>query len=288
MSSPRARIAAIQMVSAPEVHTNLAAAGRLVAEAAAQGAQLVALPEYFCILGRHETDKVRVAEKDAAEPGGGGPIQAFLAETALRNKVWLVGGTLPMVSHTPERVRSACLLFDAEGKRVARYDKVHLFSFRQGIENYDETRTMEPGAAPVVVESPFGRLGLSVCYDVRFPELYRTGFDPRAESSLFQPSSPIDMWFVPSAFTSTTGAAHWDILLRARAIENLCYVVAPAQGGTHPNGRRTHGHTMIVGPWGEVLAEQAEGEAVVIADIDHARIKEVRGSLPALDNRRIQ
>ena len=288
MTAPRARVAAIQLVSAPEVETNLAAAGRLVAEAARQGAQLVALPEYFCILGRHETDKVKVAEKDAAEPGGGGPIQAFLAETALRNKVWIVGGTLPLVSNTPERVRSACLLFDSAGQRVARYDKVHLFSFRQGVENYDETRTMEPGAAPVVVESPFGRLGLSVCYDVRFPELYRTGFNSRTESRLFQPSSPIDMWFVPSAFTSTTGAAHWDILLRARAIENLCYVVAPAQGGTHPNGRRTHGHTMIVGPWGEVLAEQAEGEAVVIADIDHARIKEVRGSLPALDNRRIQ
>ncbi len=288
MTIQRARVAAIQMVSAPEVETNLEAAGRLVAEAARQGAQLVALPEYFCILGRHETDKVKVAEKDAAEPGGGGPIQSFLAETALRNKVWIVGGTLPLVSNTPARVRSACLLYDAAGRRVARYDKVHLFSFRQGVENYDETRTMEPGAAPVVVESPFGRLGLSVCYDVRFPELYRTGFNPRTESCLFQPSSPIDMWFVPSAFTSTTGAAHWDILLRARAIENLCYVVAPAQGGTHPNGRRTHGHTMIVGPWGEVLAEQAEGEAVVIADIDHARIKEVRGSLPALDNRRIQ
>jgi predicted amidohydrolase len=287
MSGLRARVAAIQMVSAPEVETNLAAAGRLVAEAAGKGAQVVALPEYFCILGRHETDKVRVAEKDAADPGGGGPIQSFLAETALRNKVWLVGGTLPMVSSDPARVRSACLLFDDTGKRVARYDKVHLFSFRQGVENYDETRTMEPGAAPVVVESPFGRMGLSVCYDVRFPEFYRSGSGPRVESRLLSPSPPIDMWFVPSAFTSTTGAAHWDILLRARAIENLCYVVAPAQGGKHPNGRRTHGHTMIVGPWGEVLAQQAEGEAVVIADIEHARISEVRGSLPALDNRRI-
>jgi nitrilase len=287
VSALRARVAAIQMVSAPEVEANLAAAERLVAQAARQGAQIVALPEYFCILGRHETDKVKVAEKDAAEPGGGGPIQSFLAETALRNKVWLVGGTLPMVSSDPARVRSACLLFDDSGMRVARYDKVHLFSFRQGVESYDETRTMEPGAAPVVVESPFGRLGLSVCYDVRFPEFYRSGAGPRVESRLLSPSPPIDMWFVPSAFTSTTGAAHWDILLRARAIENLCYVVAPAQGGTHPNGRRTHGHTMIVGPWGEVLAEQAEGEAVVIADIEHARINEVRGSLPALDNRRI-
>lgn len=274
-SSPaNCRVAAIQMVSAPDVGSNLEAAGRLIAMAAAQGAQLVALPEYFCILGRHETDKVKVREKDAGEPGGGGPIQDFLAEAARRNKVWLVGGTLPVESDDPSRVRSACTVFDAAGRRVARYDKIHLFAFKRGAENYDETRTMQPGDTPVVVESPYGRLGISVCYDVRFPELYRLGV-------------PADIWFVPSAFTATTGAAHWETLLRARAIENLCYVVAPAQGGLHPNGRRTHGHTMIVGPWGEVLAEQAEGEAVVIADIDHARITEVRGSLPALDNRRI-
>jgi predicted amidohydrolase len=279
----RSSVAAIQMVSAPEVETNLAAAGRLVAEAAARGAQLVALPEYFCILGRHETDKVKVAEKDAFEPGGGGPIQSFLAEAARKNKVWLVGGTVPVVSDDPARVRSACLVFDASGKRVARYDKIHLFSFKKGAENYDETRTMQPGNTPVVVESPVGRLGLSVCYDVRFPELYRTRSANRLESAI----SPIDIWFVPSAFTSTTGAAHWETLLRARAIENLCYVVAPAQGGLHPNGRRTHGHTMIVGPWGEVLAEKDEGEAVVLAEIDPLRIKEVRDSLPALDNRRI-
>ena len=277
------RVAAIQMVSTPEVEINLAAAGRLVQQAAAEGAQLAALPEYFCILGRHETDKIKVAEKDAAEPGGGGPIQDFLAETARRNKVWLVGGTVPLLSGDAARVRSACLVFDATGNRVARYDKIHLFSFKKGAENYDETRTMQPGETPVIVESPFGRFGLSVCYDVRFPELYRSRLYPRLYSS----SKPIDMWFVPSAFTSTTGAAHWEILLRARAIENLCYVIAPAQGGSHPNGRRTHGHTMIVGPWGEVLAERAEGEAVVIAEIDPRRIQEVRGSLPALDNCRI-
>ncbi|MSP95662.1 MAG: carbon-nitrogen hydrolase family protein [Betaproteobacteria bacterium] len=268
------RVAAIQMVSAPQVGANLEAAGRLIAAAAAQGAQLVALPEYFCILGQHETDKLGVREKDAGEDGGGGPIQSFLAQAAKRHKVWLIGGTLPIASRDAQRVRSACYVFDADGARVARYDKIHLFAFSRGVENYDETRTMQPGDTPVVVQSPFGRLGLSVCYDVRFPELYRTRL-------------PVDIWFVPSAFTATTGAAHWETLLRARAIENLCYVVAPAQGGLHPNGRRTHGHTMIVGPWGEVLAEQAEGEAVVIADIDHARIAEVRGSLPALDNRRI-
>ena len=264
------RLAAIQMVSAPEVAPNLEAAGRLIAAAAARGAQLVALPEYFCILGRHEMDKVKVREKD-----GAGPIQDFLAEAALKNGVWLVGGTLPLESNDVARVRSACLVFDDRGKRVARYDKMHLFAFSRGAENYDETRAMQPGDTPVVVESPYGRLGLSVCYDVRFPELYRS-------------KTPIDMWFVPSAFTATTGAAHWEILLRARAIENLCYVVAPAQGGAHQNGRRTHGHTMIVGPWGEVMAQEAEGEAVVIADTDPTRIAEVRASLPALDNRRIQ
>jgi len=258
------------MVSAPEVAPNLEAAGRLIAEAAAQGAQLVALPEYFCILGRHEMDKVKVREKD-----GAGPIQDFLAEAALKSHVWLVGGTLPVESDDPVRVRSACMVFDDRGRRVARYDKIHLFAFTKGTEKYDETRAMQPGDTPVVIDSPYGRLGLSVCYDVRFPELYRS-------------KAPIDMWFVPSAFTATTGAAHWELLLRARAVENLCYVVAPAQGGLHLNGRRTHGHTMIVGPWGEVMAEQAEGEAVVIADIDPTRIAEVRASLPALDNRRIQ
>jgi len=157
---------------------------------------------------------------------------------------------------------------------VARYDKMHLFTFSAGDERYDEARTIEPGVEPVAVESPFGRLGLSVCYDLRFPELYRR----------FQ---KVDIWFVPSAFTAVTGAAHWETLLRARAIENLCYVVAPAQGGLHANGRRTHGHSMVVGPWGEVLAEHAEGEGVVVADIDTDRLAEVRQSLPALDNRRL-
>lgn len=265
----RVRVAAVQMVSAAEVAPNLAAARRLVAQAAQEGAQLVALPEYFCILGRHETDKVQVRERD-----GYGPIQDALAEMAQRHRLWLIGGTVPIESPDPARARSACLVYDDRGKRVARYDKMHLFTFRAGAERYDETRTLEPGAAPVVVESPFGRLGLSVCYDLRFPELYRQ-------------CGKVDLWFVPSAFTAVTGAAHWETLLRARAIENLCYVVAPAQGGLHANGRRTHGHSMIVGPWGEVLAERAEGEGVVLGDIDLGRLAEVRQSLPALDNRRL-
>lgn len=264
-----ARFAAVQMISAPEVAPNLDAAARLVAQAVSKGAQLVALPEYFCILGRHESDKVR-----AAEPDGAGPIQAFLGELARRHQVWLVGGTVPLQCGDPARVRSACLVYDSLGRRVARYDKRHLFAFRRDAERYDESRTVEPGDRGVTLESPFGRLGLSVCYDVRFPELYRA-------------AGEVDAWFVPSAFTAVTGAAHWETLLRSRAIENQCYVIAPAQGGLHPNGRRTHGHSMIVDPWGEVLGCQPEGEGVIVAELDSARIAEVRQSLPALANRRM-
>ena len=263
------RVAAIQMVSEPEVAPNLAAAARLVAQAAGEGARIAALPEFFCILGRRETDKLKVRERD-----GAGPIQDFLAETAQRNRIWLIGGTVPLECGDAARVRNASLVYDAAGRRVARYDKIHLFSFRGAGESYDETRTIEPGETPLALDSPFGRLGLSVCYDLRFPELYRR-FDD------------IDCWFVPSAFTATTGAAHWEALLRARAIENLCYVVAPAQGGLHANGRRTHGHSMVVDPWGAVLAERDEGEAVVLADMDAGRLAEVRQSLPALSNRRL-
>jgi deaminated glutathione amidase len=264
-----ARFAAIQMVSAPDVASNLAAAGRLVAQAAAGGAQLAALPEFFCVLGGHDADKVKVRERD-----GAGPIQDFLADTARRNRIWLVGGTVPLECADAGRVRNACLVFDAAGNRVARYDKIHLFSYQGAKERYDESRTIEPGDEPLAVASPFGRLGLSVCYDLRFPELYRRFAD-------------VDCWFVPSAFTATTGAAHWETLLRARAIENLCYVVAPAQGGRHANGRRTHGHTLIVDPWGVVLAERVEGEGVVLADLDARRLAEVRQSLPALQNRKL-
>ena len=261
------RVAAIQMVSAPEVAANLEAAGRLIAEAAAAGAQLVALPEYFCILGRHETDKVKVREVE-----GAGPIQDFLADAASRNRVWLVGGTIPLSSSNEKKVRNACLVFDAEGRRVARYDKIHLFGLDLAGNNFDEARTIEPGSRPVALDTPFGRIGLSVCYDVRFPELYRA-------------AGEVDAWFVPSAFTALTGAAHWDVLMRARAIENQCYLIAPAQGGLHPNGRRTWGHSMVVDPWGEVLACREEGEGVVLAELDAARLAEVRQSLPALQHR---
>ena len=262
-------VAAVQMVSAPEVAPNLEAAARLIAAAAAAGAKLVALPEYFCILGRHETDKVMVREAD-----GYGPIQDFLAGAASRNRVWLVGGTIPLVSLNEEKVRSACLVFDSEGRRVARYDKMHLFGLDLGEQRFDESRTIEPGEQPVAIDTPFGRIGLSVCYDLRFPELYRA-------------LGVVDALLVPSAFTSVTGAAHWELLVRARAVENQCYVIAPAQGGLHPNGRRTHGHSMIVDPLGEVLASRAEGEGIVLAELDAGRLAEVRQSLPALQHRKM-
>jgi predicted amidohydrolase len=258
----------VQMVSAPEVDANLAAAERLIAAAAAAGARLVALPENFYLIGRHEGDKVRVRERD-----GAGPIQDFLSESASKHGIWIVGGTAPLWCRDEARIRSACLVFDAAGKRVARYDKMHLFRFDGGDERYDESRTLEPGEGAVALDSPFGRLALSICYDLRFPELYRS-------------LGEYDALFVPSAFTVPTGAAHWDTLLRARAIENQAYVIAPAQGGLHPSGRRTHGHTMIIDPWGEVLGLRPEGEGIVLAELDTARVAEVRRSLPALSNRR--
>jgi nitrilase len=257
------------MVSGPELGPNLEAAGRLIAAAAAAGARLVALPENFYCIGRTETDKVALRE-----PDGSGPIQDFLSRAAREHGVWLVGGTAPIACADPRRIRSACLVYDDAGRRVARYDKMHLFRFSAGDERYDESRTLEAGEAPLACESPFGRLALSVCYDVRYPELYRA-------------LAPFDAMFVPSAFTVPTGAAHWETLLRARAIENQAYVIAPAQGGVHAGGRRTYGHSMIVDPWGTVLAVQAEGEGVVLAEMDAERLREVQAALPAHANRRL-
>ena len=261
------RIAAVQMVSGPDIAQNLRDADRLVAEAAARGARLVALPEYFPLISGDETDKVRAREKE-----GEGPLQDFLRETALRHKVWLVGGSIPLQASVPEKVRNSCLAFDDAGRRVARYDKIHLFGFRRGTEQYDESRTIEAGGEAVAFDSPVGRVGLSICYDLRFPELYRS-------------MGPVDLLVVPAAFTHTTGQAHWELLLRARAVENLCYVLASAQGGTHPSGRRTWGDSMVVDPWGAVLERLAQGPGVVTADIDAARIADLRASLPALQHR---
>ncbi len=261
------RIAAVQMVSGPDIAQNLRDADRLVAEAAARGAQLVALPEYFPLISGDDMDKVRAREKD-----GAGPLQDFLRETALRHKVWLVGGSIPLEATVPDKVRNSCLVFDAAGRRVARYDKIHLFGFRRGTEHYNESQTIEPGDAVVAFDSPVGRVGVSICYDLRFPELYRA-------------MGPVDLLVVPAAFTHTTGQAHWELLLRARAVENLCYVLAAAQGGTHPSGRQTWGDSMAVDPWGGVLDRLAKGPGVVTAEMDTARIADLRASLPALQHR---
>jgi len=262
------RIAAVQMVSGPDIAQNLRDADALVAEAAASGAKLVALPEYFPLISGDETDKVRAREKE-----GAGPLQDFLRETALRHKVWLVGGSIPLEASAPDKVRNSCLVFDDAGRRVARYDKIHLFGFQRGTEQYNESRTIEAGGEIVVFDSPVGRVGLSICYDLRFPELYRA-------------MGPVDLLVVPAAFTHTTGQAHWELLLRARAVENLCYVLASAQGGTHPSGRQTWGDSMAVDPWGVVLERLATGPGVVTAEMDSDRIADLRASLPALEHRR--
>ena len=262
-----ARVAAIQMISTTRVEENLRTAGTLIAEAVAQGAQLVALPEYFPIMGRRDADKIAVREAD-----GNGPIQDFLAETACKHGVWVVGGSMPLVASVEDKVLNTCLVFNPQGARVARYDKIHLFGFQKGEERYNESATIEPGRRPVTFDTPFGRVGLSICYDLRFPELFRA-------------LGEIDLLVLPAAFTEVTGRAHWEILLRARAIENQCYVLAIGQGGVHENRRETHGNSMLIDPWGEVVARRDKGEGVVIGELDHARIAEVRGSLPALTHR---
>ena len=261
------RVAAVQLASGPSVAANLNEARRLIAMAAKQGAKLVALPEYFAIMGMQDTDKVKVREAE-----GTGPIQQFLAETAKKHKIWLVGGSVPLMSGDPNRVRNSSLVYDDKGKLVARYDKIHLFGFEMGKEHYSEQRTIEPGSEVKVIDSPFGRLGLSICYDLRFPELYRAMKD-------------VDIILVPSAFTETTGKAHWETLIRARAIENLAYVIAPAQGGYHLNGRETHGDSMIVDPWGIVLDRLPRGSGVVTAGINPEYVQRLRKSLPALAHR---
>jgi deaminated glutathione amidase len=263
------RVAAVQTVSGGDVGANLAAIEPWVVDAAARGAKLVLLPEYFGIFGARATDKVAVREVD-----GHGAQQDWLSRVARENHVWLVGGSVPIATTDPARVRSACLVYDSGGGRVARYDKMHLFAFSRGEERYDEARTIEPGEEPVAVETPFGRIGLSVCYDLRFPELYRHYRD-------------VTLLLVPSAFTAVTGAAHWHLLLRTRAVENQCYVLAAAQGGLHANGRRTYGHSVLIDPWGEIVAEIEQGEGVIVGDVVLERIATVRGELPALAHRRM-
>ena len=263
------RVAAIQMASGPNVQANLQEASRLIELAAATGARIVGLPEYFCLMGMQDTDKVKAREKD-----GEGPIQDFLAAEARRHKVWIVGGSVPLEASVPEKVRNACLVFDGDGKRVARYDKIHLFGFDRGEEHYDESATIEPGAEVAGFESPLGRVGLAICYDVRFPELFRA-------------MGPVSLICLPAAFTRPTGEAHWDLLVRTRAVENQCYLAAAAQGGRHASGRLTHGHSMIVDPWGAVIDRLAEGPGVVVGEVDVDHMAAIRASLPALGHRRL-
>jgi len=269
---PQSVLAAVQMASGPHVEANLEEARRRIGEAAAAGAELVALPENFAIMGYRDTDKLRHAEAD-----GEGPIQACLAEQARRHRVILVGGTIPLQAEDPGRVRPAALVYGPDGRRIAAYDKIHLFDVEVAPgETYRESATQQPGAEPLVVDTPVGRLGIAVCYDLRFPELFRALAEAGAE-----------ILVVPSAFTAATGQAHWSILVRARAIENLCYVVAPDQGGYHVNGRETHGESMIVDPWGRVVASRAHGAGVITAGASLARVHQIRERFPALLHRKL-
>jgi deaminated glutathione amidase len=279
------KIAALQTVSTPDVDRNVATAERLIARAAEAGARIAALPEYFCLMGTNDRDKLAIAEPalpTGGLPGDDAPIQQALSAAARRHGLWLIGGTVPLrpegspPTGPVERALNSVPVFAPDGTAAGRYDKMHLFRFDNGREQYDEGRVLAAGGRPVALNLGGLRVGLSVCYDLRFPELYRALMTP-----------PCDLIVVPAAFTYTTGQAHWELLLRARAVENQCYVLAAAQGGRHENGRRTFGHSLIADPWGEVLAVQAEGEGVVLAEFDAGRLAAVRRQLPALEHRRL-
>ena len=267
------KVAAVQMNSGPEVDENLARARRLLGDAAARGCELAVLPENFALMPRKSRDKAAHAELPDE-----GPIQAFLAATARQLGLWIVGGSIPLVSPEPERVYGACPVYDPGGKQRACYLKIHLFDVKlpDSTESYRESWSMYPGDKPATVETPAGKIGLSICYDIRFPELYRRLVDDGAT-----------VFTVPAAFTATTGEAHWQVLLQARAVENLAYVIAPGQVGEHADNRRTFGHSMIVDPWGRVLAEAPDEECVVVAEIDRDRVESLRDEFPALSNRRL-
>lgn len=264
--------AAIQMISCQTLDDNLIAAEKLIAEAANAGAKLIVLPENFAIMGSHETDKLKVKEVD-----GEGVIQNFLATTAKKYAVWLIGGTMPMVGDSDYKVRAACLIYNEQGERVARYDKVHLFDVHVPDSNevYRESDSIEAGTTPLVIDSPFGRLGIAVCYDLRFPEFFRN-----------MKEMGVDILIIPAAFTYETGSAHWEILLRARAIENQCYVIASNQGGFHHSGRRTFGHSMIIDPWGIILDCYKTGSGFASATIDLERLQKIRNTFPVLNHQR--
>lgn len=262
------RVAAIQTVASTNLDDNLQQAGKLIGKAAQAGSRLIVLPEYFCLMGQHDLDKLALRE-----PLGQGPIQAFLRAQARQHDIWLIGGTLPLESPDSDRIYNSSLVFDPSGKQVARYDKIHLFGFHRGTESYDEAVSIRPGEnLPQTFDAPCGKVGLSICYDLRFPEMFRA-------------MGEVNLIVVPAAFTYTTGKAHWEILLRARAIENQCYVLASAQGGKHENGRRTWGHSVLIDPWGDIIQSLPEGPGFVSGAIDLQRIADVRLALPALKHR---
>ena len=266
------QVAAIQMASGPNVGANLIEAGRLISQAAAAGAGLVVLPENFALMSKFDQDNLKIAEDD-----GNGKIQKFLAAQAAKYNIWLVGGTIPIKTAAADKVRAACLVYNANGERVARYDKIHLFDVEivATRESYNESATIEAGDQVVVVDTPFGKLGLAICYDLRFPELFRA-----------MHAKGVEIFAVPAAFTAITGKAHWESIVRARSIENLCYMITAAQGGYHVSGRETHGDSMIVDPWGTVLDRLPRGSGFVIASIDRERLISTRSNFPALSHRR--
>jgi len=269
-------VAAIQMVSTDSVDANLATMSAQVRLAASKGAALVVLPEYFSFIGHSEDEKVKWAEEDNYKLGANEQkIQTVLSNAAKENSVWLIGGTCPIFAESKNKVCNAMFVFDQKGKRRARYDKIHLFKYKNGVENYDESTFCEAGNQPLVVDTPAGKTFLSVCYDLRFPEFYRRRFP--------EDVSP-DVIIVSAAFTRTTGEAHWEVLLRARAIENQAYVIASAQGGTHNSGRETWGHSMIIGPWGDIIAECEFGTNIVLGEVDMEKLQTVRENLPALEH----
>lgn len=272
MAQDETRLAAIQMVSGDSVAANLDSADQLIAEAAKAGAELVALPENFALVGRDDAAKLAIAESD-----GDGPIQSFLAERARRHGLFLVGGTIPLCTEDQRRARAACLVYGPTGERCARYDKIHLFDVTVSVdERYCESETLQGGDSAVTFDTPFARVGLAICYDLRFPELFRALAAEGAE-----------LLVVPSAFTALTGAAHWELLARTRAVENLCYVVAPDQGGEHSNGRMTYGETLIVEPWGQILGRYSRGPGVIHARMARSELWEMRQRFPALEHRRL-
>ena len=272
-SASELKVASIQMVSSADLKENLATASRLIKAAADNGAKLIALPEYFCLMGLKDTDKV-----NARENLGSGPIQEQLAALAKEHEIFLVAGTIPLVAKDLNKVLNTTLVFDPNGLSIGRYDKIHLFGFQTKTERYQESETIEAGDIPGIIKISANQetwtLGLSICYDLRFPELYRA-------------LGQVDCHIIPAAFTYTTGKDHWEILLRARAIENQCYVLASAQGGIHQNQRRTWGHSMLIDPWGQVLANLPEGEGFISGVLSKEKLNKVRSQLPALTHRKL-